>query len=59
MKILRLNYGKLTEKIGEYDQEKKLMVDDYMLDEVLDKIKRIKAMKCLIDTDNKLPNNVA
>ena len=29
------------------------MVDDYMLDKVLDKIKRIKAMKCLIDTDNK------
>ena len=40
-------------------RKKKLMVDDYMLDEVLDKIKRIKAMKCLIDTDNKLPNNVA
>ena len=57
--MLRLNYGKLTEKIGEYDKEKKLMVDDYMLDKVLDKIKRIKAMKFLIDTDNKLPNNVA
>ena len=57
--MLRLNYGKLTEKIGEYDKEKKLIVDDYMLDKVLEKIKRIKAMKFLIDTDNKLPNNVA
>ena len=41
------------------------MLDDYMLDRVLDKIKEIIGnqkfdyTKILIDTDDKLPNNIA
>ena len=44
-------------------KEKYLMVDDYTLDKVLDKIKRIGIEKLdniriLIDTDDKLPDNI-
>ena len=44
-------------------KKKHLMVNDYTLDKVLDKIKRIGTektddRKILIDTDNKLPNNI-
>ena len=45
-------------------KEKVLMVDDYMLDKVLNKIKNITDIekfddtKILIDTDDKLPDDI-
>ena len=38
---LSLYYKKVIGKIGDYEGKKYLMVDDYTLDQVLDKIKRI------------------
>ena len=48
----------------EEQEEKHLMVDDYMLDKVLDKVKGIITIekfddtKILIDTDDKLPDHI-
>ena len=38
IKMLRLHYDELIWKTEEHEGEKKLMVDDHMLDRVLDKI---------------------
>ena len=52
------------EKIEEYERTKHLTVDDYMLNKVLDRInnimgiKRFDNSKILIDTDDKLPDNI-
>ena len=54
IKMLSLHYHKLVGKT----EEQYLMVYDYMLDKVLDKIKEktdIDDTKILIDTDNKFP----
>ena len=51
------------ELTGRKWRKKYLIVDDYMLDKVLDKIKKTIGIekfhdtKILIDTDDKLPNN--
>ena len=41
IKILSLYYNKLIRKIKEHEGKKKLMIDDYVLNKVLDKIKAI------------------
>ena len=59
--MLSLHYHGLIGKIKEYEGKKYLMVDDYMLDKALDKIKEIIGLekfydtKILIDTGDKLP----
>ena len=63
IKILRLHYEKLIGKIKEHERKKYFIVDDYMLDRVLDKIKKISLKKfddtkILIDMDDKLPNSI-
>ena len=50
-------------KIEDYEGKKYLMADDYALDKVLDKIKRIGDEKhdkitILLDTDDKLPDDI-
>ena len=39
IKVLRMHYHELMRKIAEYKGKKYLMVNDYMLNKVLDKIK--------------------
>ena len=63
MTMLNLFYDELIGKIEEYEGKNHLMVGDYTLDKVLDKIKRIGLKKLnniriLIDTDDKLPDDV-
>ena len=58
IKMLKLYYDELIEKIEEYEGKKCLMVDNYILDKVLRKIKRIDVekldnIKILVDTDDK------
>ena len=48
--MLNLYYDELIGKIEEYEEKKYSMVDNYTLDKVLDKTKRI---TILIDTDDK------
>ena len=52
-------YDELIGKVEEYEGKKYFMVDDYTLDKVLDKIKRIDIeklddTKILTETDDKL-----
>ena len=62
--MLRLHYDELVGKVKKHEEEKYLMIDDYMLHRVLSKIKKITSIekfgdnKILIDTDDKLPNNI-
>ena len=62
MKMLSLHY-ELMEKTEEHERKKLLMLNDYVLDRVLDKIKEIIGIvkfgdtKILIDTDDKLPDS--
>ena len=64
IKILRLHYDELIGKIEKHEGRKYFMVDDYMLDSLLDKIKKVisiekfKSAEILIDTDDKLPNYI-
>ena len=46
------------EKVKEYEGNKYLMIDDYMLDKVLEKIKDIIGIKILIDMDDKLLDDI-
>ena len=48
MKILSLYYHELLGKIEEHEGKNYLMVDDYMLDKVLDKIKKMTGIKNLM-----------
>ena len=58
IKMLSLHYHELIGKIEEYEEKEYLMVDDYILDKVLDKIKKIIGIerfndtKLLIDTND-------
>ena len=61
--MLNLYHDELIGNIGEYKGKKYLIVDDYTLDKVLDKIKRIGTekldnIKILINKDDKLPNDI-
>ena len=62
--MLSLNYHKLMEKTEEDKGKKYLMVDDYMLDKVLDKIKKIIGIEKFVDTqifigtDDTLPDDI-
>ena len=62
--MLHLHYRELIGRIEEHKGKKYLMVDDYVLDKVLNKIKKIIGIgrfddtKILIKTDNKLPGDV-
>ena len=64
IKILSLHYHELIEKTEDHEGKNYLMVDDYMLDKVLDKIRemigieKFDNIKILIDTHDKLPNNI-
>ena len=64
VKILSLHYHELIEKIEDHEGKNYLMVDDYILNKVLDKIKEIIGVKkfhntkILIDTDDKLSNDI-
>ena len=53
-------FHKLTRKIKENERQKNLMVDDYVLNKVLEKIEEIirTNTKILIDTNNKLPDDI-
>ena len=59
IKILRLHYHELMGKIKEHEG-KKIIVEDYILDKVLDKNKEVTGIeqfddaKTFIDADNKL-----
>lgn len=61
--MLSLSYHELI-GITEEHEEKKIMVDDYMLHKVLDKLKKIIDIKkfddtkIFIDTDDKLPDDI-
>ena len=60
--MLRLHYHEIMERNGEW--EKYMMLNDFMLDEVLEKIRMIISTekfdetKILIGADNKLPDDV-
>ena len=60
--MLNLHYRELMGKIGERKGKKYLMVNDYMLDKVLDKIietigtEKFDDTKILIDSVDKLPD---
>ena len=62
--MLCLHYNELMGKIKENEGKKYLMVNDYILDKVLDKIKKtigiakFDDIKSLIDTDDKLPDYI-
>ena len=62
--MLSLYYQELIGKIEEHKGKHYLMVNVNILDKVLDKIKRIVGIekfddtKILINTDDKLPNNI-
>ena len=62
--MLSLHYHELMEKIEEHKEKEYLMVNDYMLDKVLDKIKetigivKFDDTKILIDTNDKLPDYI-
>ena len=61
--MLNLYYNKLRGKIEDYEGKKYLMIDDYILDKVLDMIKRIgieklDEIRILLDTDDKLPDDI-
>ena len=64
MKMLSLLYHELIGQIEEHEGKKYLMVDDYMLNKALEKIQNITSIekldetKILINTDNKLPDDV-
>ena len=55
-----LYFHKLTRKIKENERQKNLMVDDYVLNKVLEKIEEVirTDTKILIDTNNKLPDDI-
>ena len=65
MKMLSLHYHELMGKIEEHERKKYLMVNDYMLDKVLNKIKettdivKFDDTKILVDTDDKLTDYIA
>ena len=62
--LFNLYYDELIRKIEEYEGKKSLMVDDYMLDLVLDKIKKIISIekfdntKILINAVDKLLDDI-
>ena len=62
--MLSLHYHELMSKTEEHKRKKYLMINDYMLDKVLDKIKeaigivKIDDTKILIDTNDKLPDYI-
>ena len=62
--MLSLHYHELMRKTEEHKRKKYLMINDYMLDKVLDKIKeaigivKIDDTKILIDTNDKLPDYI-
>ena len=59
-----MRYDELTGKIEENEEKKWLIVDDYMLNKILGKIKDLISTeksvdtKILIDTFNKLPDDI-
>ena len=61
-KLLNLYYHELIGKTEEHEENEYLMVNDYMLDKVLDKIKERRCIekfgdtKIIIGTDDKLPD---
>ena len=61
--MLNLYFDEIIGKIGECEGKKYLIVDDFTLDRTLDKIKRkdiekLDDTKILIDTDDKLPDDI-
>ena len=59
---MNLYYDKLIRKVEEYEGKNYLMVDNFTLNKVLDRIKRIDIEKLdditiLIDRDDKLPDD--
>ena len=64
IKLLSLHVNELIEKFKKHEGKKFLMVNDYMLDNVLDMIKEILYIEkfddatILIDTDDKFTNDI-
>ena len=62
--MLNLHYYELMGKIEEHEGKKYLMIDDYMLDEVLDRINELINIEKFDDTkisvveDDKLPDQI-
>ena len=62
--MLSLYYDELMGNIEKHEGTKYLMVDDYMLDKVINKIKEIIGIKkfdrtkILVETENKLPDDI-
>ena len=61
--MLNMYYDELKGSLKSMKEKKYLMVDNYAPDKVLDKIKRIgieklDSIKILIDTDDKLPDDI-
>ena len=52
IKMISLQYHELMGKIEEYEGKKYLLVDDYMLGKVLDKIKNIIDIENFYDAQN-------
>ena len=63
--MLNLHYHEVMGNIKEHEGKKYLMVTNYIRNEVLDRIKAILGIeefdntKILVDTDDKLPDNIA
>ena len=62
--MLSLYFYKLMGKIKEHEEKNYLMIDDYMVDKVLDKIKEIVGIekiddtKILINTEDNVSNQI-
>ena len=62
--MLSLNFYKLMGKIEEHEGKNYLMIDDYMVDKVLDKIneiigiEKIDDTKILINTEDNVSNQI-
>ena len=52
IKMISLQYHELMGKIEEYEGKEYLLVDDYMLGKVLDKVKNIIGIENFYDTQN-------
>ena len=64
IKMLNLHYYELMGKIEEHEGKKYLMIDDYMLDKVLDRIneliniEKFDVTKISVGEDDKLPDQI-
>ena len=64
MKMLILHYHELMQEIEEHERKNYLIVDDYIPDKVINKIKEIIGIRkfddttIFLDTDDRLPHDI-